>query len=154
MSEKYDLVFERNTNMTIDQIWKGWSDPATLMKWFCPLPWKVVDCRIDLRPGGEFYTLMQSPEGESFPNNGCFLEIIPNQKIVWTNMMTKNYQPMPIDNMGFSFSITLMLTNTTSGVNYKAIVAHSDKDGMQKHEQMGFHQGWGIAFEQFEKLYS
>lgn len=42
------------------------------------MPWKTVNCEIDLRVGGIFRTVMQSPEGQQFDNAGCYLEIIPN----------------------------------------------------------------------------
>jgi uncharacterized protein YndB with AHSA1/START domain len=153
MSEKFDLTFERKTSLSPEQIWKGWTDPETLMKWFCPRPWKVIDCRIDLKASGEFFTVMQSPEGQSFPNNGCFLEVIPNQKLVWTNMMTSGFRPSAADKMGFYFTATLTLSKVGNETLYKAIVSHADKEGMQKHEQMGFQEGWGLAFDQLVELY-
>lgn len=152
MSSDFNLVFERNTDLPVEKIWKGWTDPETLMKWFCPRPWKVTECRIDLRPGGEFFTLMQSPEGETFPNNGCFLEIAPFKKLVWTNMLMKNYQPVVDEKMGFPFVVKLTLSDTSKGVYYHAVVSHADEAGMKQHEAMGFQEGWGIAFNQLCEL--
>ena len=152
MNKKFDLIFERSVDIPVEKIWKAWTDPEALKKWFCPRPWKVIDCRIDLKAGGEFYTVMQSPEGHSFPNNGCYLEIIPHQKIVWTNMMTHGYQPTKDDKMGFPFTIILTLTKTNTGTFYKAVVSHADDEGMKKHEQMGFQEGWGLAFNQLVEL--
>lgn len=56
-----DLKFEREVALSQEQIWDGWTNPETLVKWFCPRPWKVIDCEIDLRPGGLFRNTMQSP---------------------------------------------------------------------------------------------
>lgn len=150
---KLDLVFERTTTLSPEQLWKAWTDPQTLMLWFCPKPWKVTECRIDLHPGGEFYALMQGPEGEKMPNNGCYLEVIENKKLVWTNLFTENYRPTPVLKMGFGFVITVLLTKTNQGTHYQAIVAHSDENGRKQHEQMGFQEGWGMAFEQLKQLY-
>jgi uncharacterized protein YndB with AHSA1/START domain len=148
-----DLVFERSTTLTPLQIWQGWTHPETLLKWFCPRPWKVTDCRIDLKAGGEFYTVMQGPNGEKVENHGCYLEVIQNEKLVWTGMLSKGFRPMPADPMGFSFVGTLLFTKTSTGTLYRAIVAHSDEEGRKKHEQMGFQEGWGMAFNQLEELY-
>jgi uncharacterized protein YndB with AHSA1/START domain len=152
MSNQFDLVFERTTSLTPEEIWKGWTHPETLMKWFCPRPWKVTECKIDLKPGGEFFTLMQSPDGENFPNNGCFLEIIPHKKLVWTNMMAKNFQPITDEKMGFPFSVTLTLERIGNETHYKAVVSHANEEGRTKHEQMGFQEGWGAAFKQLIEL--
>lgn len=149
----YNLIFERTTTLTPEQIWKAWTDPETLMKWFCPRPWKVTDCRIDLKAGGEFYTVMQSPEGQQFPNAGCFLEVVPNKKLVWTNMMTKDFVPATDEKMGFAFTVTLTLSRIGNETLYKAVVAHANDDGKKQHEQMGFQEGWGAAFNQLLELF-
>jgi uncharacterized protein YndB with AHSA1/START domain len=41
-NESLDLRFERKVNCSPAHLWKGWTDPETLKKWFCPLPWKVT----------------------------------------------------------------------------------------------------------------
>jgi uncharacterized protein YndB with AHSA1/START domain len=46
-----DLQFHREVSISPAQIWEGWTNPEALMKWFCPRPWKVIECDIDLRPG-------------------------------------------------------------------------------------------------------
>ena len=55
--------------------------------WFAPKPWTVSDCEMDLRPGGIFRFVLRSPEGEEFPNVGCYLEIVPNERLVWTDAL-------------------------------------------------------------------
>jgi len=151
-NNKFDLLFERTTNLSVEAIWKAWTDPETLMKWFCPRPWKVVDCRIDLRAGGEFYTLMKSSEGQEVPNHGCYLEVIPNKKLVWTNMMTRGFRPSNESKMGFPITISLTMSQTDKGTLYRAVASHRDEEGLKKHEQMGFQEGWGKAFEQLLSL--
>lgn len=152
INPQLDLVFERTTTLPIEKIWKAWTDPDTLMKWFCPRPWKVAEARLDLQAGGEFFTLMQSPEGQSFPNSGCYLEIIPNKKLVWTNMLWSGFRPANDVKMGFHFVATLLLEKTNNGTFYKAVVCHADEEGRKKHEAMGFQEGWGAAFNQLVEL--
>jgi len=152
LNPKLDLVFERTTTIPAEKIWKGWTDPQTLMKWFCPRPWKVTDCRIHLQPGGEFYTVMEGPNGEKMANHGCYLEVVKNKKLVWTGMLTEGYRPAPSNPLGFSFVATVLLSSKDKGTSYKAIVAHADEEGRKKHEQMGFQEGWGKAFDQLVEL--
>jgi uncharacterized protein YndB with AHSA1/START domain len=149
---KLDLVFERTTSIPVEKLWQSWTHPETLMKWFCPMPWKVTDCRIDLRAGGEFFNVMEGPGGEKMPNHGCYLEVIENQKLVWTGMMTKGFRPAPADHLGFHFVATILFNTAEKGNSYKAIIAHADVEGRKKHEAMGFQEGWGKAFDQLVEL--
>lgn len=82
---KLDLVLERVVDVPRELVWKAWTTPEHLKKWFTRAPWTTVDCEMGLRPGGIFRTVMRSPEGENFPNAGCFLEIVQNEKLVWTS---------------------------------------------------------------------
>ena len=152
LNPKLDLVFERTTTVPAEKLWKGWTDPQMLMKWFCPRPWKVSDARINLQAGGEFYTLMQSPEGATFPNTGCYLEVIENKKLVWTNLMTEGFRPAQLAPHDFGITATLTLTQTAQGTLYRAVVCHASEDGVQKHKQMNFEEGWGMAFNQLIEL--
>ena len=49
-----DLQFERIVDVPREKIWEAWITPKLLMPWFCPLPWKTIECEIDLRAGGIF----------------------------------------------------------------------------------------------------
>ena len=149
---KLDLVFERTSSLSVEKLWQGWTDPETLKKWFCPRPWRVTDCRIDLRAGGEFYTFMQGPDGEKMPNNGCYLEVIPNQKLVWTCMMTKDFRPVVPSGMGFGFVASLFFSKSEKGSTLKAVLCHADEESRQKHEKIGFQEGWGKAYDQLIEL--
>lgn len=152
LNQKLDLVFERTTTLSPEKIWKAWTDPQTLMKWFCPRPWKVTEARIDLKPGGEFYTLMQSPEGQTFPNVGCYLEVVPQKKLTWTTVMTAGFRPANLGKEDFAVTASLILETRGNETNYKAWVTHADEEGRKKHEAMGFEQGWGAAFNQLVEL--
>jgi len=88
-----DLSFTRIIDVPRELVWRAWTEPELLKPWFCPLPWKTIDCEIDLRPGGIFRTTMQSPEGQEFPGTGCYLEIKPNEKLIWTNALGPGYRP-------------------------------------------------------------
>lgn len=157
LDPRFDLQFHRDISLSPAQVWDGWTHPETLVKWFCPRPWKVVDCEIDLRPGGIFRTVMQSPEGENMPDDpGCFLAVEPHQRLVWTNALGPGFRPKPKpenENLGFFFVVDLRFDALPNGgTNYTAIVMHQDEKGRQAHAAMGFEQGWGIALDQLVEL--
>lgn len=152
-----DLQFQRDVPLSAADIWDGWTNPDTLMKWFCPRPWKVVECEIDLQPGGVFRTLMQSPEGQNMPaNTGTFLAIEPQRRLVWTNALGPGFRPQPKpedEHLGFFFVVDLRLAPLVGGgTRYTAVVMHQDEQGKQAHAAMGFEQGWGRALDQLVEL--
>jgi uncharacterized protein YndB with AHSA1/START domain len=123
------------------------------MPWFCPLPWKVIACEIDLRPGGRFYTVMQSPEGQEFPEDGCYLEVIENSRLTWTNALLPGFRPLAgvaetESTVDFKFTATIQLEAHGTGTRYSAIARHADATGCKQHAAMGFEKGWGIALDQ------
>lgn len=154
LDPKLDLEFERIVDIPPALVWAAWTEPAHLLHWFTPAPWKTVDCEIDLRPGGIFRTTMRSPEGEDFPNRGCYLEIIKNEKLVWTNALAPGFRPMSAAAHAagacgpFVFTAIISLAAQGQGTKYAARVMHSDEDGRKRHDEMGFQEGWGKALDQ------
>ena len=141
---KLDLVLERVVDVPRELVWAAWTRPEHLRKWFTPAPWTVADCEIDLRPGGIFRTVMRSPEGKEFPNIGCYLEVVPNERLVWTDALLPGYRPA--ENPFMTAIITL--ESQGKGTRYTAVAIHRDDAGRKKHEDMGFYQGWGKALDQ------
>ena len=149
---KLDLVLERVVDVPRELVWAAWTQPEHVKKWFTPAPWTTVDCEIDLRPGGIFRTTMRSPEGQDFPNEGCYLEIVPNKKLVWTGALKPGYRPISqpggTDHVPFVFTAVIAMEPQGTGTKYTAIVIHADEESRKKHEAMGFHHGWSAALDQ------
>ncbi len=115
-----------------------------MKKWFTPAPWTTVDCEIDLRPGGILRTVMRSPEGQDFPNVGCYLEVVENERLVMTDALGPGYGP---SKNPFSTAL-ITLESRGTGTKYRALAMHRDEESRQKDEGMGFHAGWGKALDQ------
>ena len=150
-----DLELIEDVALTPEQLFEGWTNPEILKKWFCPRPWKVTECSIDLRPGGLFLNVMQSPEGELMPENkGCYLLIEKPTRLVWTGILGENFRPNQIPQLGFGFVCDLrFISLEQGGTRFHAIVMHSDEEGKIKHEKMGFEQGWRMALSQLVEHY-
>jgi uncharacterized protein YndB with AHSA1/START domain len=150
---KLDLTFTRVVDVTPEQIWRAWTTPKDLMPWFCPKPWQTTECKIDLRPGGLFYTVMRGPKGEEFKNNGSYLEVIPNERLIWTGLMGPGFRPQPRGKSSdpaseFPFTAVIELAPSGTGTKYSAMVIHGDEEARRTHEKMGFEEGWGKALDQ------
>ncbi|HEX9390345.1 MAG TPA: SRPBCC family protein [Usitatibacteraceae bacterium] len=151
---RLDLELERIVDVKPELVWAAWTQPQHLKHWFTPAPWKTVDCEIDLRPGGIFRTVMQSPEGQNHPNIGCYLEIVENRRLAWTNVLGPGFRPQSLgsttvgEGEPFGFTAVVSMEPHARGTRYTALVMHQDEGGRKQHEQMGFHDGWGTALEQ------
>jgi uncharacterized protein YndB with AHSA1/START domain len=152
IDSELDLVFERVVDLSPAQIWTAWTTPSILVKWFTPAPWKTIACEIDLRPGGFFSTTMKSPDGEEFPNAGCYLEVVKDERLVWTNALAPGFRPLQASTApaagGFKFTAVISLTPEGTGTRYKAVVIHGDAEARKAHEAMRFEEGWGKALDQ------
>ena len=143
-----DLVFEREVDLPPHQLWRAWTTPELVKQWFTPAPWKTLACELDLRPGGAFRTVMRSPEGESFPQEGCILEVVPESRLVWTTALGPGFRPAVRPVPGPCVTVVLTFEPTATGTRYRAVLRHDDAEGREAHEAMGFQEGWGLAFEQ------
>lgn len=147
-----DLVFERVVDVPRAAIWRAWTTPSQLLEWFCPQPWKTVECEIDLRPGGRFHTVMQSPEGQRFPMTGCYFEVIENERLVWGNAVGPGFRPAEVDGHGPCITAIISLTDEGAGTRYRALALHKNAADCQAHAAMGFEEGWGKALDQMVAL--
>ncbi len=147
-NEETDLLLQRVVAATPEQIWRGFTNPELLKQWFAPLPWTVSDVEIDVRPGGRNFFVMQSPEGEQFPNEGTYLQVIENRRLVVTSCLTKNFRPsaQPF------FTAVIDIEVTPEGTRYSALAMHKDAADRDAHAQMGFHEGWGQCLDQLIEL--
>jgi uncharacterized protein YndB with AHSA1/START domain len=149
---KLDLLLERFVDVPADLMWTVWTEPEHVKRWFTPAPWTTVDCEIDLRPGGVFRTIMRSPEGDEHPNLGAFLEIVPERKLVWTDALEAGFRPSRRPpHLGFRFTAVIQFEPRGEGTQYTALVMHADEASRNKHDEMGFFDGWGSATDQLVK---
>lgn len=147
----HDLEISRFLAAPRAKLWQAWADPQKLAQWWCPKPWTTEVRAFDFRPGGAFYTFMRAPAGEEgeSDNPNCFLEIIPQERIVWTTMLGGGWRPAT-PWLGMTASISF--ADEAAGTRYIARVMHKDAADAKKHEDMGFFPGWNTATTQLEDL--
>lgn len=144
-----DLLLERTVDIKPELVWAAWTRPEHIVHWFTPDPWKTIDCEIDLRPGGKFFTVMQSPEGEKFPNTGCYLDVVANKRLIWTDALEPGFRPSSKSILTeFALTAVITLEPAGEGTKYTALAMHRSKEDRQKHADMGFEHGWGTVLEQ------
>lgn len=143
----HDLVISRLLRAPRAALWRAWTEPERLKQWWCPKPWVTEVRAFELRPGGSFHTFMSGPDGGSSDNPGCFLEIVPGERIAWTTMLTGGWRPatswMPMTAV-FTFA------DEAGGTRYTATAMHPDAATRDRHAEMGFHEGWNLCIDQLD----
>jgi uncharacterized protein YndB with AHSA1/START domain len=148
-TEARTIRIVRETHISAEKLFQGWTTPELYPQWFCPRPWFVKDVSLDLRPGGRSTMKICGPNGEEFPNEGTYLEIVPNRKLVFTDVFTENWQPKP----DFMFVAVLTFEPLSNGgARYTAEARHWTQESHDKHLAMGFVEGWNAAFDQLVEL--
>jgi uncharacterized protein YndB with AHSA1/START domain len=144
-----DLVLERDMDVAPELVWAAWTEPEHLVHWFTPAPWKTLDAEVDLRPGGIFRTVMQSPDGDITNDNaGCYLEVVADRRLVWTAALGPAYRPNDFSEGGFPFTAEITLAPQGSGTRFTVRVMHATEEDSRTHADMGFAEGWGAALDQ------
>ena len=144
-----ELKLTRLIDAPREAVWKCWTDPVLLKQWFAPLPYTTPEAEFDLRPGGASNIVMQAPDGTLMPNRGQYLEVTPNERLVFTDAYTGDWTTRE----GKPF-MTVVLTFEDEGgkTRYTARVLHWTSEDRETHEKMGFHQGWALCTEQLAAL--
>lgn len=144
-----DLVLTRVIEAPRDKLYRCWTEVDLLKQWFAPLPWTTPHAELDVRPGGSSLVVMRGPDGIEFPNPGVYLEVVPGERLVFTDAYTAAWKPSEKPFM------TGILTFEDLGggrTRYTATVRHWTVADREEHEKMGFHEGWGICTDQLAAL--
>src|SRR5690349_5614044 len=146
---EHELVIARRVAAPAAALYRCWTDPALIPQWFCPKPWRAEVQKMDVRAGGGSEMTFHGPDGERFPNNGVYLEVVPDRKIVFTNAYTEGWRPA--GDVMFTGIVTFEDAGNGETL-YVARVRHWTDEAAEQHRAMGFHEGWGVCAEQMEAL--
>ena len=144
-----ELVLTRLIDAPREKLFRCWTEAELLKQWFAPLPYTTPHAELDVRTGGANYIVMRSPEGEDMPMRGVYLEVVENQRIVFTDAYTEAWQPS--DKPFFTGIITFedeVGQNGKAMTRYTARARHWTQEDCDAHAKMGFHEGWGQVADQ------
>lgn len=145
---EHELVLSRVVPVPRSAIYKAWTTPEILMEFFVPKPWSMASVDMDPRPGGRWNSTMRNPEGEEFPNEGVYLELVPDERIVFTDAYSEGWVPSEKP----FFTGIIELSDEDGGTRYTARARHWRAEDKESHEKMGFHEGWGQVLDQLVAL--
>jgi uncharacterized protein YndB with AHSA1/START domain len=132
-------------------VWKAWTDPTHMMKWWGPKSYTTPVCKIDLRVGGKYLACMQSAEGQQFWSTGEYKEIIPNERLVMSDSFADEHgNKVPASHYGMeNFASELIVAVTFEEIEGKTklTMQHWGLPASEMAEVTG--KGWN---EMFDKL--
>ncbi len=145
----HELSLTRIIDAPREKLFRCWTEAELMKEWFCPKPWRVSHAEIDLRAGGANLIVMNGPNGEEFPNRGVYLEVVQDEKLVFTDAYVSAWVPSAKPFM----TVTITFEDLGGGrTRYTAICRHWTEEDKKTHEAMGFHEGWGICADQLAEL--
>ena len=148
INPKTDFVLERFVDAPKHLVWEALTKPEHLKEWYMPKPWGAVShCEMDVRPGGILSIDITTADGHEVPNLGCFLDVVPMERLVWTSMLFPGYRPAVFDDIPITAIITMETVGT--GTRYVFTALHRDESDYEKDKASGWQQGTEMAIDQF-----
>jgi uncharacterized protein YndB with AHSA1/START domain len=144
-----ELVLDLILDAPRESVYRCWTEVDLLTQWFAPKPWSTPRAVMDLRPGGASLVTMADEQGNEYPNPGQYLEVVPNERLVFTDAFIGDWKPSQKP----FFTGYLTFADAGEGkTRYTAIARHWITEDAESHKKMGFHEGWGICARQLEAL--
>jgi uncharacterized protein YndB with AHSA1/START domain len=146
----HELVLTRLIAASPDKVYRAWTEPELLKQWFAPAPLTTPVAELGVRPGGAKLVVMRTPDGTEMPCRGVYLEVVENEKLVFTDAYTSAWEPSGKPFM----TVVLSFQNEDGKTRYTARVRHWTGEDRETHEKMGFHTGWGQCADQLAAVVS
>ena len=130
------------------KLYRAWTEPELLKQWFAPLPYTTPVAELDVRPGGSCLVVMRDPDGNDWPNPGVYLDVVENERLIFTDAYVRAWEP---SSKPFMTAI-VTFADEQGATRYTARVLHWTVADREEHERMGFQQGWGQCADQLAAL--
>ena len=147
---KQEIIIRRVFDAPRELVWKAWIDPEHFQRWWGPKDYTCPFCQMDLRVGGKYLNCMRSPEGQDFWSTGVYREIVPLERIVYTDSFADaegNVVPATHYGMSPDFPLEMLVTVTLEDYEGKTkmTLKHSGLPAGEMGELTG--AGWNESFD-------
>ncbi len=142
-----DFAIERFIDAPPRLVWEALTKPEHVKEWYMPRGWgRVARAELDVRPGGIFRVDIKVADGPDAPNVGCFVEVVPLQRLIWTSMLFPGYRPAVFDDIPITAIVTLEAVG--SGTRYVFTALHRNEADFEANRTSGFYEGTEMAVDQ------
>jgi uncharacterized protein YndB with AHSA1/START domain len=147
LNPKLDFAIERFIDAPKRLVWEALTRPEHLREWYMPRAWgRVSKVEMDVRPGGILRIDIAVGDGQDVPNIGCFLDVVPMERLVWTSMLFPGYRPAVFDDIPITAIMTM--ESVGAGTRYVFTALHRDEADFEKNKESGWLEGTKIAVDQ------
>lgn len=153
-----DIVITRIFDAPRELVWRAWTDPEHLKRWWGPKGFTAPVCQIDLRVGGKFLGCMRSPDGHEFWSTGTYREIVPFEKIVSSDSFADEHgNVVPASHYGlegeFPLELEVIVTLEDLGGKTKMTLRHiGHPEGIDKMADAGWNESLDKLVETLEQM--
>jgi len=149
LNPELDLSVTRVIRAPRAAVWGAWTDPERFEQWWVPAPQICRVREMDLRPGGSFRTEIRDGAAEFSPHiSGCFLAVDDHERIVFTDALLGGWRPAEASFV----TAVITMSDHPDGTEYTAAALHRNVADRDKHEELGFQEGWGTVTRQLAEL--
>ncbi len=138
-----DVLLKRVYDAPRSLLWKVWTDPKHVAKWWGPAGFTNPVCQWDARAGGKIFIEMRSPDGNSHPMSGVFLELVEPERISFNTSV-----PGPDGSIKFEVCTTATFVERSSNqtlVTLEARIISTTEEGLIN--LAGMRMGWTQSLE-------
>ncbi|HEV8594110.1 MAG TPA: SRPBCC domain-containing protein [Thermoplasmata archaeon] len=131
-------------------VWKAWTDPKVLKRWWGPKGFTAPFWELDLRVGGKFLYCMRAPDGKDYWGTGVYREIVPREKLVATDSFAdKDGSVVPATYYGMKTEMPLemLVTVTFEDLKGKTRLTLTHVGFPPGPDREGANQGWSESFD-------
>ncbi len=146
------IVFTRMFDAPRRVVWDAWTKKEHLLSWWGPHGFTNKDCSLDLRVGGKFLITMVGPDGSSYPCVFILDEIVPIEKMVWTDVVDPRAEFWGDAGPPPSSKLTLLFEDLGSKTKMTMISAFDSNADRDKILGMGAAEGWAESLERLDAL--
>jgi uncharacterized protein YndB with AHSA1/START domain len=145
-----ELIVTRIFDAPRKLVWRAWTDPEHVKRWWGPRMFTAPHCTIDLRPGGAFHAAMQDPDGKLFWSKGIYQEIVEPERLVSTDYFS-DAEGNRIEPSAYGlppgFPAEMIVTVTFEDVDGKTRVTVHQTIPAALAKQIGAFEGWNGSLD-------
>jgi uncharacterized protein YndB with AHSA1/START domain len=145
----------RTFHAPVEQVWQAWSDAELVKQWWGPEEFTCPEARLDFKEGGTYLFAMKGPDGKVVWSGGIFEEIVPNQRIVWTDrFMDSTGEPVPAAYYGMpgEWPDTLLVTVDFESVGPDECRMKLVHEGIPREMHDDCVKGWSSSINKLQRL--